>query len=335
MSGTRLTEEPESEGYFASVSDLMVGILFVFLLMLTVFALNFRDDSARLDELIARAERAEQAAQRAEQAAQVEKANAEAARAEAERQLAEAERQSARARLQEEEAARLRAQNEVLRARLQEAADKLRRELADREAARNALLDRLARGLEARRIQFILDPRSGVLRLSDAVPFPTGGSELTDTARRTVTALGEVLADVLPCFSHGAPRQNCDLSDIPILEAMLVEGHTDRQPFLSLTAAESLARNDLLSTARALTVFAHLRQQQRILDDLRNPSDQPLLGVSGYGQRRPLPEATTLSEAHLAQNRRIDLRFILSARTSDEIRRLLEDIAALQRSEAR
>ncbi len=63
------------------------GILFVFLLMLTVFALNFRDDSARLDELIARAERAEQAAQRAEQAAQVEKANAEAARAEAERQL--------------------------------------------------------------------------------------------------------------------------------------------------------------------------------------------------------------------------------------------------------
>lgn len=326
MSGTRLTEEPESEGYFASVSDLMVGVLFVFLLMLTVFALNFRDDSARLDELIARAERAERAAQ-------VEKANAEAARAEAERQLAEAERQSARARLQEEEAARLRAQNEVLRARLQEAADKLRRELADREAARDALLQRLARGLEARRIQFILDPRSGVLRLSDAVPFPTGGSALTDQARRTVTALGEVLAEVLPCFSHGAPRQNCDLSESPILEAMLVEGHTDRQPFLGLTAAESQARNDLLSTERALTVFAHLRQQQRILDDLRNPSDQPLLGVSGYGQRRPLPEATTLSEAHLAQNRRIDLRFILSARTSDEIRRLLEDIAALQRND--
>jgi flagellar motor protein MotB len=116
---------------------------------------------------------------------------------------------------------------------------------------------------------------------------------------------------------------------------MLVEGHTDRQPFQGLTAAESQARNDLLSTERALTVFAHLRQQQRILDDLRNPSDQPLLGVSGYGQRRPLPEATSLSEAHLAQNRRIDLRFILSARTSDEIRRLLEDIAALQRGDAR
>lgn len=328
MSGHGLAEEAESEGYFASVSDLMVGILFVFLLMLTVFALNFRDDSASLDKL-----RAE--LQRAEQAAQLERANAEAARAEAERQLAEAQRQSARARAQEEEAARLRAQNEMLRARLQEAADKLRRELADREAARNALLQRLARGLEARRIQFILDPRSGVLRLSDAVPFPTGGSDLTDTARRTVTALGEVLAEVLPCFSHGAPREGCEQADIPILEAMLVEGHTDRQPFANMTAVESQARNDLLSTARALTVFAQLRQQQRVLDELRNPSDQPLLGVSGYGQRRPLPEAMTLSEAHLAQNRRIDLRFILSARTSDEIRRLLEDIAALQQGGVR
>jgi len=32
--------EEEGGGYFASVSDLMVGILFVLLLMLTVFALN-------------------------------------------------------------------------------------------------------------------------------------------------------------------------------------------------------------------------------------------------------------------------------------------------------
>jgi flagellar motor protein MotB len=329
MSGQGLAEEAESEGYFASVSDLMVGVLFVFLVMLTVFALNFRDDSARLDELIARAERAERDAQ-------MEKVNAQAARAEAERQTAEAERQSARARMEAAEAARLRAQNELLRARLQEAADKLRRELADREAARNAMLHRLARGLEARDIQFIIDPRSGVLRLSDAVPFATGGSELTETARRTVTGLGEVLADVLPCFSHGAPRQDCEQADIPILEAMLVEGHTDRQPYLGLSPVESQARNDLLSTARALTVFAQLRQQQQgLLDDLRNPSDQPLLGVSGYGQRRPLPDALSLAPAHLAQNRRIDLRFILSARTSDEIRQLLEDIAALQRSDGR
>jgi hypothetical protein len=281
--------EDSGEGYFASVSDLMVGVLFVFLLMLTVFALNFRDDSARLDELIVRAERAERAALIA------------------------------------------RADNETLRQRLRQAAEALTRELAGREAARDGLLRRLARGLEARGIRFILDERSGVLRLSDAVPFAPGRSELSETARRTVTALAEVLAEVLPCFARGAQGQDCREDDAPILEAVLVEGHTDRQGFPNLTLAQSQQQNDLLSTSRALTVFAELRRQRSALDSLRNPSDQPLLGVSGYGERRPLPDTLTLSEAHLAQNRRIDLRFVLSARTSDELRQLLDDIAGLQR----
>jgi len=42
MRGSRHAADEEGDGYFASVSDLMVGILFVFLLMLTVFALNYR-----------------------------------------------------------------------------------------------------------------------------------------------------------------------------------------------------------------------------------------------------------------------------------------------------
>ena len=36
-------EREDGDGYFASISDLMVGILFVFLLMLAVFALNYRE----------------------------------------------------------------------------------------------------------------------------------------------------------------------------------------------------------------------------------------------------------------------------------------------------
>jgi hypothetical protein len=37
-----------------------------------------------------------------------------------------------------------------------------------------------------------------------------------------------------------------------------------------------------------------------------------------------------LAETDLAQNRRIDLRFILSAPTSGDMRRLPDDIASLQ-----
>ena len=97
------------------------------------------------------------------------------------------------------------------------------------------------------------------------------------------------------------------------------------------TSSQSQQENDRLSTARALTVFAELRRLQPALDELRNPGAQPLLGVSGYGERRPLPDAWTLAEADLGRNRRIDLRFVLSSRTSDELRRLIDGIAALQR----
>ena len=284
-----LSEEP-GEGYFASVSDLMVGVLFVFLLMMTVFALDFRDDSARLDRLIAQAA----------------------------------------------ESVRLKHQNDLLRARLAEAATALERELRDREQARASLLDQLAAQLQAQGIRFALDQQSGVLRLSDAIPFATGRSDLSDpAARHTVEVLAQVLANILPCFSSGQEHAFCRPGDGAILETVLVEGHTDSQPFPDLTAAQSEAENDRLSTARALTVFASIRQQQPALDALHNPADQPLLGVSGYGQRRPLPGTAGSADADLTRNRRIDLRFVLSARTSDELHALLDRIDRLQQEQKR
>ena len=296
MNDDGLAEEA-GEGYFASISDLMVGVLFVFLLLLTVFALNFHDDKARLQDIIARAERAEHQAQ-----------------------------------LREAEALQLRTQNEALRARLADAAIALERELRDREEVRAGLLQRLATRLETAGIRFTLDQRSGVLHLSDAVPFPTGRSDLADpTARHTVEVLAKVLDDVLPCFAGMTGRAGCTASDGAILETMLVEGHTDSQPYPTMTPLQSQAENDRLSTARALTVFATLRQLQPDLDDLRNPAGQPLLGVSGYGQRRPLPAALGSAESELTRNRRIDLRFVLSTRNSDELRHLLDEITTLGR----
>ena len=58
--------EQEGEGYFASVSDLMVGVLFVFLLMMTVLALNFRDDSQELVATRAQMEAAKAEAEKQE-----------------------------------------------------------------------------------------------------------------------------------------------------------------------------------------------------------------------------------------------------------------------------
>lgn len=51
------TDEPteESENYFVSMTDMMVGMLFIFIIMLMVFALNFRvgdDDSKRVKDCL-------------------------------------------------------------------------------------------------------------------------------------------------------------------------------------------------------------------------------------------------------------------------------------------
>ncbi len=269
--------ETEGEGYFASVSDLMVGVLFVFLLMLTILALNFRDDSAQLDAL--------------------------------------------------------KAINLVMKHRLAEAATALRHEVQDREAARAGLLARLATKLQEGGIKFSLDQRSGVLRLSDSVPFATGRSDLTDETRRTLLVLGRVLGDVLPCYSAASTRHDCQADDAPILETVLVEGHTDSQPYPTLTALQSEQENDRLSTERALTVFTELRLLRPSLDSLHNPTGQPLLGISGYGQRRPLPPSGGTEDAELTRNRRIDIRFVLASRTSDELKALLDNIDRLQKTD--
>ncbi len=85
---------------------------------------------------------------------------------------------------------------------------------------------------------------------------------------------------------------------------------------------DSELRNDRLSTERALNVFKEIRKVRPSLDGLRNAEKQSLLGFSGYGPRRPLPDALGSTQADYQKNRRIDLRFVLAARTSDELSRL-------------
>ena len=331
-------DETEGEGYFASVSDLMVGILFVFLLMLTVFALNFQTSTedvevlkadleaskaelARLETMAReRAEAAERARREAEQArieAESQRRLADIERAEAERQrrLAEAERE------RNAELQRLLARQ---RQALLRALDLLDREVDSRQQARQALLERMRERLRERGVIVQIDHRSGVLRLPEReLRFPTRSAELGPEERQAVRLLAEVMAEVLPCFALGGPRGGCAADDQPLLETVLVEGHTDKRP---LTPDRDFRDNYQLSAARALTVYRALVTDRPTLLVLRNPEEQPLLGVSGYGETRPLPGALGDSERDHAVNRRIDIRFILSARTAEEIERLREEI---------
>src|SRR4051812_46760788 len=77
MASIDAAEEGGGEGYFASVSDMMVGILFIFLLLLTVFALNLRDaeqeQKVKYEEYLQALESAKVALERAKAAEQLAK----------------------------------------------------------------------------------------------------------------------------------------------------------------------------------------------------------------------------------------------------------------------
>ncbi len=287
MAGRIGAREDGGEGYFASISDLMVGVLFVFLLMLTVFALNFRD---------------------AEDEQMVRLIELEAAQTDAQQQKRNAEREALR--------------NQELLQLLREAVVQMEADLGRRQRMREQMLLSLSSTLEAHGVSVVIDPDSGILRLAGDVLFETGQANYRHEARETVRLLAHVLAETLPCFATGVSSAACGEDAVPILETMLVEGHTDRQPYRGLSAAQSQSQNDELSTQRALRVFATLRQSAPVLDELRNGDGLPLLGVSGYGERRPLADFSNDTDADYQHNRRIDLRFVLSARTSDEIERL-------------
>ena len=203
-------DDSAGEGYFASASDLMVGILFVFLLMLTVFALNFRD--AEDDQKVERKKY-----QLALEQVELEKTRAELAEGQAKIAAARAAVQSV--------------ENERLRHLLESAVARLQQDIQDRAEARNRLLTSMQQSLAARGVKVSIEPTSGVLRLSEDLLFDLGEASIRKDRFTTITALADVLSQVLPCFGQGGDRTGCDAHTLPILETVLVEGHTIAKDF--------------------------------------------------------------------------------------------------------
>lgn len=334
MARIRTVHEDEGgEGYFASVSDLMVGVLFVFLLMLTVFALNFREaeqaqmvERERFEEAVRQQEAARREAEAQARRATEAQANADRQARIAQQEQENARREAERAVEQQTRADQKEAENLRLRELLQQAMSQLEKDIEDRTAARDRLLASVERELVSRGVKVHVDQRSGVLRLSGDLLFGTGSAVLSPEARRTVQAVSEVMSRTLPCYTSDFASNGCPNGEA-VLETVLVEGHTDRQRFGALDRLASQDQNDRLSAERSLSVFLEIRRSQPALDSLRNPAQQPLLGVSGYGERRPLAESPCANRDDCAADRRIDLRFVLSARSSAELQKIREEIA--------
>lgn len=269
----------EDEGYLASVSDLMVGMLFVFILMLMAFALNYRTAENRAD-------------------------------ADHEQLLdATAELKSARASLA--------AVQDVVDAR-RDALEDILADVMQRDQARVAVLAAMQEELRDRSVPVTVNAGDGVLRLSEGLLFDSGAATLRPEGEHALAQLAEVLLKVLPCVTRapGALTQSCRDGPGPILETVLVEGHTDAKPI----RGGAFADNWELATARSIGVFKALIAYAPGLESLRNERGEALLGVSGYEARRPVARSTDEDGQRL--NRRIDLRFVLAGPSGVEIDRV-------------
>ena len=280
----------EDDSYLASVSDLMVGLLFVFIIMLMAFALNLRT--------------AEEQATRTRE-----------------------ELESARAAATEERDELAVERDEILQRH--EALSQVSARLVELEAQRAQLLQTVTAELAERAVPVTLDAANGVLRLPESLLFDSGAAELRPEGEHALAVVAETLAGTLPCYSHSPAAGACPQPPQPLLEAVLIEGHTDDVPIRS----SQFADNWTLSAARGVNTFKALTSHAPELATLQNARGEALLGVAGYEARRPVAVGDTPEGRRL--NRRIDLRFLVAAPGDSELAAIIRRLGAGPRSEPR
>ncbi|MCK9988466.1 MAG: chemotaxis protein MotB [Azoarcus sp.] len=165
-----------------------------------------------------------------------------------------------------------------------------------------------------------VDPESGVISLPEDVLFAVGSAELTPQGRGALALASQGLTGVLPCFVASEMTASRDCRDNRAghqIETIFIEGHTDNRP---------LRRNGYdninLSLDRARAVQAALVAGSA-LDVYRNKAGQPLFSYSAYADTRPLRG----TDPSAGQNRRVDLRIVLTYRPISEV---LGDLMGLE-----
>ena len=241
------TDAEGGESYFVSMSDMMTGFLFIFIIMLMFFVLRLS--------------------------------------------IAEAEQHN------------------------------VTTQLTSAQKARTDLLRKIEKILLEQVITVHVDEENGILRLKEKLLFSKGSADLTPDGVMFIPSIASAMSAVLPCFSEDRPAQ-CKPSFEGKIKTVLVEGHTDSDPI----KGGQFGDNWELSAFRAINIYQQLTMASPLLGELRS-GGKTVLGVSGYGESRPLNDNRDKDEKKL--NRRIDLRFIMETprsrtppvvgKTADEI----------------
>jgi len=240
---------PDSGDYFASMTDLMLGLIFIFIIMLMGFVLNLHEAEHKLTTTVS--------------------------------------------------------------------------ELTDADLARRELLREVA-GLLQNALPVTIDEDNGTLQLGDDVLFPKGSADAYPEALPKLRLIADALNRVLPCYamdqSAGRTPRQCGAEHKGRLDAVYIEGHTDTTPIKNA----HFQNNWELSAARAAVTFKKLVEYAPALGLLENDHHEALIGVSGYGEYRPVDAGS--NENAMQKNRRIELRFVMVSPDSGRVDRIYGQI---------
>jgi chemotaxis protein MotB len=340
---TPTVEPEEAKDVFAPVADLMVGVVFIFIVLMLALVINIRsEDSVPKSLYVALGQQLKTSEAEKERLAvdlKQEKIHREVAvarvraldvqlAAEIERKLALerkntslTERLNDEVRLREVAIARqkiLEESNARLVAFVRFVQEKnlvqLLQRLAVAGQARLSVLNQIRDILGQSNVQVTLNTGAGTLMLPARELFGPGQSVPTREGEQLIRALARAMAKVLPCYAYSADidRSSCVAGDESSrLSAVYIEGHTDVNP---VTPTARLRNNWDLSAARAISAFDLLRSESDELKDLMNRDGDALIGVSGYAETRPSNRtARDRRQPAVAENdRRIEIRVIMT-----------------------
>lgn len=183
------------------------------------------------------------------------------------------------------------------------------------------LKERLDKRPKSYNLTVRIDTETGVLSLPKSILFDPAQFELSPQGRQAVDIVADELAVVLPCCTDhidGDPTCRGKAVAANKIDAIFIEGHTDSDP---LSGGGVLRDTMDLSALRATNTFCQLTDTHPELEQLVNSSGRqpvPILGVAGYGERRAILDAAGTIDQIKAQNRRIDLRFLMVTPKSAE-----------------
>ncbi len=311
-------EEEHEESAFVSMTDMMVGFLFIVMLVMVFFATQLRDEEVvdlksyealrnkyetlknAHEELQRRLSRIERLiATLKARIARLEPLQAENERLKKEKARLERQLRDVKLQLQQLE------QQLLALMRQLKIRDPLEEYLAQAIQQRRRLVEEMRRRIKQLYpdLQVEISPEGDALRFQGEGLFELGSAVLKPRAQRIIRDLARILDESLVCHTRNAwrLRRRCSGLTETMIEAVQVEGHTDTvgPPEINME----------LSTRRALAAFGEMLRTVPRLTTYRNLRGQPVLAVAGYGEMRlAVPTADNVNEP---RNRRIDLRILL------------------------